>query len=236
MKAEERVMSKEEKKTKGILITGTDTGIGKTHVACLLAKAFLSLGIQGVGVFKPIETGVIDVPQDALKLKESAECCEPVSVVAPYTFKEPVSPWIASRKENRPISFSVLEQTYEKICSKHSLTIVETAGGLFVPISSEGTYADLAKRLHLPIVVVVGLRLGAINHTLLTIQAARSQGLQVLGYVLNEYEPADSAGARSVEEALQEFAGVPLLGTIAYGEFSLNKGREIAEKILFAFA
>ena len=221
-----------EKSFKGILVTGTDTGIGKTHVATLLAKAFLSMGVDNVGVFKPVETGVLDIPQDALKLKESAGCCEPVSVVAPYTFKEPVAPWVAAKKENRPISFAVLEETYNQIARKHTLTIVETAGGLFVPLSPEGTYADLAKRLHLPVLLVVGLRLGAINHALSTIQAARLQGLEILGYVLNEFEQDNSPGAQTVPEALEEFAGVPCLGRISHGEFSLEKGKEIAQKIL----
>lgn len=222
---------------KGFLLTGTDTGIGKTHVAVMLAKAFLAMGIRHVGVFKPVETGVTGIPQDALKLKESADCCEEVAVVAPYTFKEPVAPWVASKQENRPISFSVLEETYRHIASKHEIIIVESAGGLFVPLSSDGTYADLAKRLELPIMVVVGLRLGAINHALLTIQVARSLGLKVLGYVLNEFERDQSPGALTVEEALREFSGVPFLGKISHGDASIETGRLIAEKILpFTFA
>lgn len=220
------------KKPYGILITGTDTGIGKTTVACMLAKGFLAAGKRDIGVFKPIETGVTGVPQDALKLKESAECCEEVDIVAPYTFKEPVAPWVAAKNEGKTILFSKLEAVYNRIAEKHSLIIVETAGGLFVPISSEGNYADLAKRLNLSIVVVVGLRLGAINHALLTVQAARSLGLNILGYVLNEYEKDDSPGAVSVEEALREFSGVPCLGRIAHGDVSLEKGRELAEKVL----
>lgn len=225
-------MKVNEQKTQGVLITGTDTGIGKTTVACLLAKSFLSIGVKHVGVFKPIETGVDDIPQDALKLKEAAECCEEVTVVAPYTFQEPVAPSVAARREKRPISFAVIESTYKRIAAKHEIVIVETAGGLFVPISSEGTYADLAKRLKLPILLVVGLRLGAINHALLTIQAAKSLGIEVLGYVLNEYEPNQSPGALTVEEALREFSGVPFLGKLSHGEISLEKGRAIAEKIL----
>jgi len=220
------------KKQRGILVTGTDTGIGKTHVATLIAKGLLSMGMKDIGVFKPIETGVVDIPQDALKLKESAECCEEVDIVAPYTFKDPVAPWVASKLENRPISFTKIEEVYHRIASKHSIIIVESAGGLFVPISTEGNFADLAKRLDLSIVVVVGLRLGAINHALLTIQAARSLGLNVLGYVLNEFEKDDSPGAVTVEEALREFSGVPCLGRIAHGEFTVEKGREIAENVL----
>lgn len=220
------------KKPQGILITGTDTGIGKTTVACMLAKGFLAMGMRDIGVFKPVETGVTDIPQDALKLKESAECCEEVSIVAPYTFKEPVAPWVAAKNTGVTISFSKIEQVYDRIAEKHSLIIVETAGGLFVPISPEGNYADLAKRLNLSIVVVVGLRLGAINHALLTIQAARSLGLNVLGYVLNEYEKDDSPGAVSVDEALKEFSGAPCFGKISHGEISPVKGREIAEKVL----
>jgi len=220
------------KKPQGILVTGTDTGIGKTTVATLIAKGLLSMGMKEIGVFKPVETGVVDVPQDALKLKESAECCEEVDIVAPYTFRDPVAPWVASKRENRPISFTKIEEVYNRIAEKHSIIIVETAGGLFVPISTEGNYADLAKCLNLSIVVVVGLRLGAINHALLTIQAAKSLGLNVLGYVLNEFEKDDSPGAVTVEETLREFSGVACLGRIAHGEFTVEKGREIAEKVL----
>lgn len=217
---------------KGFLVTGTDTGIGKTHVACLLAKSFLAMGIRHIGVFKPIETGVTDIPKDALLLKESAECCEEVTVVAPYTFKAPVAPWVAAKQENHPIEFSVIEDVYNRITSKHEITIVESAGGLFVPISAEGTYADLAKRLHLPVLVVVGLRLGAVNHALLTIRTAQALGLKVLGYVLNEFERDQSPGALTVEETLSAFAEVPFLGRISYGDSSIVTGRQVAEKIL----
>jgi dethiobiotin synthetase len=213
-------------KFKGIFVTGTDTGIGKTHVAKGIAKAFQQAGFK-VGVFKPVETGVKDFPEDACALKESAECCEGLDVVCPYSFREPVAPWVAGKREGHPVKFYVIQKTFDYIFSKHDLCVVEGAGGLLVPISEEGTYADLAKHLGLPVLVVVGLRLGAINHALLTLEVARSRGLHVLGYVLNEFQPDDSPGAKSVEEALQAFAKAPCLGRIAYGEDALRLGKEI---------
>lgn len=216
---------------KGILVTGTDTGIGKTYVGTALAKALKKMG-HNVGVFKPVETGVSGVPQDALNLKESADCCEAVDVVCPYPFADPVAPLEASRREGRPIEFSVLEKTYRYIAEKHDVAVVESAGGLMVPISNEGTFADLALRLDLSVLIVVGLRLGAVNHALLTLEAAKQKGLKILGFVLNDYQADDSPGALSVEAVLREFSNAPILGTIPHDGDATAVGRALAEKIL----
>ncbi len=217
---------------KGFLITGTDTGIGKTYVGVHLAKAFLNQGIKKVGVFKPVETGVLDIPQDALALKEAAQCCEGLEVVCPYTFRDPVAPYVASKREGRPILLSILQDTYQRIAERHEMIIVETAGGLMVPINEKASYADLALLLKLPVVVVVGKRLGAINHALLTIETAKAKKLDLLGFVINEFQEDTSPGAASVESVLKEFSNVPVLGTVHYQGDASRVASILSEKIL----
>lgn len=223
---------------KAFLVTGTDTGIGKTYVACLLARAFREAGLR-VGVFKPVETGVSPIStrgdgldeeawNDAILLREASGCHLPPGVITPYSFGEPSSPWAASRKEGVSVSFDLLKHCFEEIARSHDVTVVETAGGLLVPVSHEGTWGDLALLLKLPLLVVVGLRLGAVNHALLTFESARQKGLEILGYLLNEYQMDCSAGARTVEETLKEFAFPPLLGCISHGESMSQKMSEIA--------
>ncbi len=181
---------------KGLLITGTDTGVGKTLVACGLASILRDLGYK-IGVMKPAETGCEKrkgnlFPQDAFYLKQASGSEEPLHRICPYSFSSPLAPSVAAERVGQEIDFSLVHQQYREISNANDLTIVEGAGGLLVPLKSSSTYADLAIELKLPIAVVVANRLGALNHTLLTLEHASCLGLDILGYILNDLEGLSS--------------------------------------------
>jgi len=204
----------------GIFITGTDTGVGKTFVACGLASLLRESGYR-VGVMKPAETGCEEkdgelVPEDAIRLKEASGCEEPLEKICPYRLKDPLAPSVAAERSGVTIDIDAIRKLYDEISSKHDITIVEGAGGLLVPILSHYTYADLAKLLKLPVLVVAANRLGAINHLLLTLEHASCRGLRVLGYVLNRLESQPSLAAETNADALRFLTSVPCLAEIPY--------------------
>ena len=170
----------------GLFITGTDTGVGKTFVARGIASALRARG-RRVGVLKPVETGcgagMTRRPADALALRSAAGSTLSVDRICPYRLDAPLAPDVAARLENVRIDPEVILAAFRVIDADHDLTIVEGAGGLLVPIVQRYAMADLARDLDLPLLVVVDSRLGAINHTLLTLEAAAARGLAVRGYV-----------------------------------------------------
>jgi dethiobiotin synthetase len=209
---------------KGLLITGTDTGVGKTFFACALAALLKESGYK-VGVMKPAETGCDQgegkpVPRDAVALKETSGCGLPLETICPYQFREPLAPSVAAERAGVRIDIDRLMSVYSEISAAHEITIVEGAGGLMVPLLPSYTYADLAKVLKLPLIVVAVNKLGMINHLLLTLEHASCQGLSVLGYVLNQIESQPSLAAETNREALVSLTGVPCMGELPYIEDS----------------
>ncbi len=189
----------------GIFITGTDTGVGKTFVACGLIKGFREMGLRVVP-FKPVETGCPDYPMDGRALIEASGIDLSYDLVVPYLFREPLAPSVAARLEGRQIDLCFIKERFKKLESMGDLVVVEGAGGLLVPIAGRFTYADLAVFLDLPLIVVARSKLGTINHTLLTLRVARAYGLKVLGVVLNMYEGADTA-ERTNPDVIKELGG-----------------------------
>ncbi|NIO09189.1 MAG: dethiobiotin synthase [Deltaproteobacteria bacterium] len=213
---------------KGLFITGTDTGVGKTLVACGLASALRERGLK-IGVMKPAETGCQDkggdlFPQDAFYLKEASGTEEPIHRICPYRLASPLAPSVAAEESGIEIQLSLLIQLYTEVSRANDLTLVEGAGGLLVPLHSRSTYADLVLRLKLPVIVVVGNRLGAINHTLLTLEHASKVGIEVAGYVLNDLESQPSPATKTNGRSLQALTSVPCLGTIPHLEASQFRG------------
>lgn len=207
---------------RGIFITGTDTGVGKTLVTCGLAALLRESGYR-VGVMKPAETGCEErdgkpFPQDASCLKEASGCEEPLEKICPYCLSEPLAPSVAAERAGVKIDISHLQAVYNEISQKHDITLVEGAGGLLVPILPSYTYADLAKLFKLPSLVVAANRLGMINHLLLTLEHASCRGLPVVGYVLNHLESEPSLAVETNAEALCSLTSVPCLGEIPYVE------------------
>ena len=206
----------------GIFITGTDTGVGKTLVAVSLAAYLRDRGYR-IGVMKPAETGCPErngmlIPEDAVRLKEASGCAEPIEKVCPYRFAEPLAPSIAAERAGRKIDVDLLLSTYREISGEYDITLVEGAGGLMVPLLPSYTYADFARVLKLPLLVVAANRLGVINHLLLTLEHASCKGLSALGYVLNRLSSETSATAETNREVLSGFTGVPCLGDLPFIE------------------
>jgi dethiobiotin synthetase len=204
----------------GLFITGTDTGVGKTFVACGLAALLRESGYR-VGVMKPAEAGCVEkdgklFPEDAVKLKEASGCDVPLEKICPYRFREPLAPSVAAERADVRIDIDRLIETYNEINSAHDITLVEGAGGLMVPLLPSYTYADFAHVLKLQTLVVAPNRLGVINHLLLTLEHASCKGLPVLGYVLNEIQSEPSLAADTNRAALSMLTSVPCLGEISY--------------------
>jgi dethiobiotin synthetase len=217
----------------GILITGTDTRVGKTFVGCGLAALLRTSG-RRVGVMKPAETGCIErdgkrLAQDAEHLKKASRSELPLERICPYQLKEPLAPAVAAEREDVLIDIDRLMTVYEEISSTHDVTIVEGAGGLMVPILPSYTYADLARVLKLPLIVVAANRLGAINHLLLTLEHAACRGLRVLGYVLNLVDQDLSLAMETNRDTLVALTSVPCLGELPYFEGSGPLDDSIAE-------
>jgi dethiobiotin synthetase len=206
--------------SRGFFITGTDTGVGKTVVACGLAAAFKKSGFK-VGVMKPAESGCQNVkghlvPQDATNLKMAAGSNQPIERICPYRLGVPAAPSVAAAKSGVRIQPEFLVRLCHDMGRMHDLMIVEGAGGLMVPLVSTYTYADLARQLGLGVIVVVGNRLGAINHAILTIEHASCLGLNVCGYILNELESERTPATTTNAATLQELTRVKCLGKIPF--------------------
>jgi dethiobiotin synthetase len=197
------------------LLTGTDTAIGKTTVGCAIAAA---LGLRGlkVGVCKPFETGCEPqadgsvLPADTQRLRYFADCREPLELICPIRCREPLAPAVALRREGREIDLERLGAAVRALADRHDVTLVEGAGGLLVPVSERTTFADLARQWRLPVLVVVGNRLGALNHAQLTLRAAAQAGLDLLGYVVNQLAPAEDVAMQTNVAALEGLVGPPL--------------------------
>jgi dethiobiotin synthetase len=165
-------------------VTGTDTGVGKTFVACALIGALRDRGLS-VAAMKPVETGVEGEPDDARRLCEAAGGRDPLDDVCPERFDEPLAPWVAARRAGRTIALASLEAARSRLEAGKDALVVEGAGGLLVPIADGITYDLLFRRWRLECIIVAANRLGAVNHTLLTVRAALAAGLRVRAVVLN---------------------------------------------------
>ena len=204
----------------GLLITGTDTGVGKTFFACALSATLTARG-KRVGVMKPVETGceLKDgrlLPADALRLQHFSGSPLPLELVCPYRFAPPLSPAVAAEMGGVTIEKQRLIVSYERIRTQHDITLVEGAGGLLAPLAERYTFADLARDLGIPLLVVVGSKLGAINHTLLTLHSASAMGLSVLGYILNHPSPSRDLAAETNGRTLARLTDTPCLGSLPF--------------------
>ncbi len=179
--------------TQAFFITGTDTGIGKTYIACKLIQQYVAQGFNVVGM-KPIAAGceLIDgewVNDDVLKLEAAGNVKAPRALTNPYSFKAPIAPHIAAELEGVTIEMSIIKQAFDELCKLADIVIVEGAGGVLVPLNNSCDMADLAKALNTPIIVVVGVKLGCINHALLTVEAIKTRNCSIEGWVANLIDP-----------------------------------------------
>jgi dethiobiotin synthetase len=203
------------------LVTGTDTGVGKTLVSGGLAAELVRRG-RSVGVMKPFATGARTdrgrlVSDDALFLRAAARVDDPLDLINPICLKPPLAPSMAAQVARKPIELSKVWSAFHKLRRRHSVLIVEGVGGLLVPLVNGWTVADFARKLRLPLLVVARPSLGTLNHTSLTVHAARSHGLRILGLVLNHANPGRRGLAERLNPAaLELFTGVPVLGELPY--------------------
>lgn len=202
-------------KSRGIFVTGTDTGVGKTIVAATLARLLRINGIN-VGVMKPVTSGCTEV--SGILVSEDAQLLCQASGnaysedVAPYRLREALAPAESARHEGLRLDFSYIKQAYERLCSSHDYIIVEGAGGLMVPLSGGLLIADLVRELNLPLLVVARPGLGTINHTLLTCFAAQQIGLIVTGVIINGMPENPGPAEQSAPHQIGSLCGAPLLG------------------------
>ena len=208
--------------SRGVFITGTDTGVGKTVVTAALAVALRASGYR-VGVMKPIETGVRpsdEARSDAVRLRTAARSSDRLTEVRPYAFRLPLAPLEAARLEKRRIAVSTIIRAIQRLQSRHEILIVEGVGGLYVPVTSWSNIADLIHRMKYDVIVVGWVGLGGINHTLLTLEALRRRNIRVLALVLNRSLPPETPTARAQEcstvKVLRQQAGVPVVGPLPY--------------------
>ncbi len=193
---------------RGVFVTGTDTGVGKTVVTAAIALALEARGVD-VAVVKPVETGA----GDAATLARLAELDQPLERIAPYSFTAPLAPLVAARLEGVTLELDEVASQVRALAASRELAIVEGAGGLLVPVGPGWTMADLAAALGLELVVVARAGLGTINHTVLTVREARRCGLAVRGVVLNG--PADeSTGTNGA--LIEAFGHVAVLARVPW--------------------
>ena len=213
-----------ERECKGIFITGTDTGVGKTLVAVGIAASLRESGID-VGVMKPIETGFRLSSSDAAFLKRAAGVSDSLESISPYRLKHPLSPFAAAQFEKVSIRIEKIKRAYQRLSKEHQAIVVEGAGGLLVPITRKTTMADLAIRLKLPLLIVSRTGLGTLNHTLLTVEGARRRGIRVVGVIFNHLVQKMGSAERTNPSIIRYFIDAPILGEIPYASFLKNKVR-----------
>lgn len=205
--------------TKTYFVTGTDTEVGKTVASCALLQAANLQGFNTIG-YKPVASGSEQTPEglrnsDALLLQANSRVKRPYSVINPIVFEAPTSPHIISEKMGLPIDFSVINQGLIYIQKQADWVLVEGAGGWYTPLSSEKTYADWVIEQQLPVILVVGVKLGCINHALLTLEAIKTAGLSVVGWIANEVE-APGPYQREYLSTLKRMISSPCLGILPY--------------------
>ncbi len=202
-------------------ITGTDTGVGKTFVTILLAKHFTSQGLK-TGVIKPIETGIGNNPSPDFKLIAKAIDDKIKSI---YNFKEPLAPYIASSLENIDIDISkivkfihndILENSYQ-------VYLVEGAGGLLVPLTSDKLIIDLIKALQFEVILVSRSNLGTVNHTLLSIEALKTRGIKIKEVILNEVVPTSDSEISQNINMIEKFSGIKVRNIIRHTNLNIEE-------------
>jgi len=205
----------------GIFITGTDTGVGKTVVACGLVRALRKTGSR-VSVMKPVASGSLQTPEglrnaDALSLMEAAgmDTRTLYARVNPYCFEPPISPHIAAEDAKIAIDIDLIRHEFDRLAADAEWVVVEGAGGWLAPLSEHETMSDLAGGLALPVLMVVGLKLGCLNHAQLTRLAVGADGAPFAGWVASAIDPQMSHPEANLE-SLERLLGEPPLAVVPH--------------------
>ena len=206
---------------KGYFITGTDTDVGKTLVSAALIHALCAKGLQIAGM-KPVASGCTETSHglrndDADQLIAAANVTADYNLVCPYRFQLAIAPHIAAKEAGVIISSKHIVECYKRLASLCDAVVVEGAGGWQVPLDDQKSFSDLAVELGLPVIIVVGGRLGCINHALLTAESILSSGLSVAGWVFNQIDP-DMEQVSAVKETLKLRMPAALMADISWQE------------------
>jgi len=203
----------------GYFVTGTDTGVGKTLIASAMLYQLGRLGLSTAGM-KPIAAGYIDSPsgpinEDVESLRRASTLDLTPAQICPYLLPAAIAPHIAAAEVNVQIDLPTIRARLYQLTQQADAVVVEGVGGFQVPLGERYDSADLAAMLSLPVVLVVGLRLGCLNHALLTADVVRARGLSLAGWVANRIDP-DMARAEQNIEALAHRLPCPLMGIVPF--------------------
>lgn len=201
-------------------VTGTDTHVGKTFVTAALLRALNAEGLKTVGL-KPLASGCVWQEgawknDDALILQQAASQFLPYAVINPIALIDPVAPHLAARKQGQNLSLEKLAMALQPGLNVDAdVTLIEGAGGWYVPLNEQDYFSDLARVLSLPVILVVGIRLGCINHALLTVAAIEHAGVSLAGWVANCVDPSMDCREENIDCLRQKIAA-PCLGVLPY--------------------
>ena len=205
---------------RAVFIAGTDTGIGKTHAACTLLHALRAAGYSACGM-KPVASGCVETAgglrnDDALALQAASSAPLAYAAVNPVALRDPLSPHLAAAHDGVRISLAPMRAAFEQLRAEHQRMVVEGIGGWLVPLAPDLFAADIAKQWQLPVILVVGLRLGCLNHALLSARAIVADGCDLLGWIGNRVDPAMDAVEENLA-TLRDLLPAPCLGVLPYG-------------------
>ncbi len=203
----------------GYFITGTDTEVGKTWCTLGLISAIQQRG-QSVAAMKPVASGCVNTAEglrndDALRLQAQASVAIPYEWVNPYAFAPAIAPHLAAAQSGITIEIDTIVDTLQRLRREAEITVIEGVGGWQVPLNDQESVADLAHALGLPVILVVGLRLGCINHALLTAESIRTSGCTLAGWIANSVDPQMSQQTENIS-AIEQRIRAPLLGVVPY--------------------
>ncbi|CEN55444.1 dethiobiotin synthase [Candidatus Methylopumilus turicensis] len=210
-----------QKNKTAYFITGTDTDVGKTYVAAALVRHFVHQGLQAVGM-KPVAAGAEMVNgrllnSDVTALIKASNVDADLALMNPYVFAPAIAPHIAAEQVSMTVSLDDIQQAFDALQAKADVVVVEGAGGFRVPINRQETMADLAVKLNLPVIMVVGVRLGCINHALMTAGSIGAAGLNLVGWVANRLDPNMPAIEENIA-TLKAMIKAPCIADVAWGE------------------
>lgn len=207
-------------------VIGTDTNVGKTYVATALVQHFVKAGFKTIGM-KPIASGcelssqgawqgeLVNEDVEALSIASNVQA--PLDLINPYRFTPAIAPHVAAQQAGVVIDSHVIKHAYDELSQLADVVIVEGAGGFLVPINAQETLADLVVKLDIPVILVVGMRLGCINHALLTVEAIKARGLALAGWVANQIDSEMTMFSENIA-SLQHRIAAPCLSVVHWGE------------------
>ena len=204
---------------RSLFVTGTDTGVGKTLVSAALLHTLAQRHARVVGM-KPVAAGLVQqggawVSEDVLMLRVASTVRVPPELDNPVALPEPISPHLAAAHAGRRVAVAELLAAQRALRALADVVLVEGAGGWRVPLNAQETLADLARAIAAPVVLVVGLRLGCLNHALLTAEAIRADGLTLAGWVANSIDPQMACREENID-TLRQRLNAPLLGVVPW--------------------